>query len=355
MTTTENYSETWGISQSAIKDFEKMSPLEWKKIWIDKEKKVENKSTFLFGTVLDILLFTPESFDSKFYVADLILPSEAIVSIIDAFYTKLKIKNTSLEEVNKELPYPVEIFWNLKDQKELLLECIKNYTSVDDKTGDVKYGWQNNWKEDTRIEKVIEQGNGYYNLLLELNGKIIISSKLKQQADNLKNILLNHSLTKDWFIPQEGIELIFQHEIFVDEKGELPKKLSIDIKRIDHNKKTEQIADFKTAVSAFLFSYSIKKYGYCRQLSFYNYYDNKLEGYTRLNPINIVIDLKEQLPYIYEHSIEDLNIEIYGSIQHKLKGWLQIVEEITWHFQNSLWEYPKEIYENNKIKLKLYD
>lgn len=359
MTTSENYKNALGISQSAIKDFEKMLPSEWKKIWIDGIKPQKDESTFLFGTVLDILLFSPESFDSKYYVTDLEMPSSAVSSIINAYFNRLIQLNDTITSINNEVPGEPELLNLTMYHHKLLLECAKNYTSVDKETGDIKFGWQNNWKDETIVNNLIKQGQPYFNLLVATNGREIIPSSLKYKAKELQNILETNPYTKNYFVKSENVDLIFQHEVYIT-IDEVNYKLSIDIKKIDHNNKTIQRIDFKTTQDVHFFKSTVKKYGYCKQLSFYDYFDSledlkNYPDYTTLLPINIAIDPKNKIPYIFEHSENDLLIEKIGSKEHRIIGWENTVQEIIWHIKNNLWEYSKEIYENGKIKLNLYE
>ena len=196
------------------------------------------------------------------------------------------------------------------------------------------------------------------------------------EAISMVNVLTSNLNVKKYFIKQENEELFHQLEIYTDYElnngVKIPLKGAIDILHIDHNNKTIQILDLKTSFSAFDFLKSIKQYSYCAQLSFYDYLvrrwieDKKYSNYHILPPANIVIDPEYKIPYIYEYDWVDIALEadgnkdflfnIYQSDLHNekfKKGWKNILEEIGWHISNNMWDMPKELYENKKIKVNL--
>jgi len=64
----ESYSRRFGLSQSAVKDWEKMSPAKWKRIWVERAEKTEREDHFDFGSLTDCIAFTPESLQDNFVV-----------------------------------------------------------------------------------------------------------------------------------------------------------------------------------------------------------------------------------------------------------------------------------------------
>lgn len=366
----QSYRNTWAVSQSMLKKWTFMSPKQWKKRYIDNfNDDDKDEDYFTFGSLVDILLFTPEELDKRFYIGKEKIPSEAIAWIIKEYYKELSLINKKTQELNEVLPFLENLIMvELDSSPNLLIQCANNYVDSDG-----KYGWQKNWKDETRIKSILEKGKEYFDSIKEADGRKVISPEQNFLALEIKNILQQDNNTKDYFIPTSENELIFQLEIFTEYCEELPVKGALDILRINHKDKTIQIADFKTSQSAYNFIDSIKKYGYCTQLSFYEtlVYDwvikerPEIKDYSLLNSINIVIDVYDLVPYIYEYNVDDILDSKHGNkkyLLHKFginhpfkikKGWMDILDEIKWHYKNNYWEKSKKMYEEGKIKLNL--
>ena len=158
MTQTDKYSSQFGISQSAIKDFLNKSPKKWHDIWINKQQDIDkNENGFVFGSLLDTLLFSPETLENKFCIMNEKLPSEAVESIIKCAYRRIKSQN-NVDESN----LPEELSWDLEDYSQIILECANEYSTV--KEGKEVKGWYNNLTQEVRIKKIKEQST----LLAEL-------------------------------------------------------------------------------------------------------------------------------------------------------------------------------------------
>lgn len=377
------YSSRWGISQSMIKKWRFISPLQWKKLYIDLQKDEDNdKNSFTLGSLVDTLCFTPDELEKRFVVAKAAqLPSDAIVLIMKNYYDAILKLNKEIEEVNKSVPMIAQqeiLPFNL-EARDLLISCANNVV-LKDKDGNEKIGWNTNWKEETRIKNLVEKGSEYFNALVEAAGRKVISYSLNMEAIEMRDILHTDETVKDYFIENENNTLLFQLEIFVDHISEefgnkIPLKGALDIVRFDHKNQTVQIIDFKTSRSAFEFIQSIKQYGYCDQLSYYcyllklwlnQYCEGKYCHYTIINPINIVIDSKDKIPYIYEYNDTDLLMAkkgnaymlnyIFDHKQHPFReksGWMQLLDEICWHYFTGNWQKPKELYLNGKIQVNL--
>lgn len=373
---TKQYSSSWGVSQSAIKDFRFKSPKRWKEVWIDKQLDLDkNEDAFTFGSLVDTILFTPDLIEERFYIADVSkLPSDSIEKIIKYVYDTTEVKLQAVQVDDDMLPEPTIIHvWRLDQAKDKILEACN------------KFEWNSTWKDDTRINKVIEKGNDYYKLLADARGRKIITSEMNLEAITVAKKLRTDERVSKYFVDGDNHRNIFQLEIFQeynsDNHFKVPLKCAIDILHIDEDTRTIQVCDFKTSHSAHNFIQSIKQFGYCDQLSFYTNMlkmalaTDEFREQLGLNldydyyvqvPINIVIDETEKIPYIYEYDWKDIEIakdgnssylfNVFQTQDHNArikKGWKQILEEICWHLQNNKWEYPVELYETGKIKVNL--
>ena len=374
----KNYRNTFAISQSSIKDWRFKPPVKWKKIWIDNlEDNDRDDDSFSLGSLVDTVLFTPDELDKRFVISEEKLPSKAIESIIKSCYISILNNINHCKELNNQ-PIPEEIEekeFELINWKEVVLQCANDY--INEKK---EKGWNKGWKEDTRVNKIIEEGNEYFQHLKNAAGRKIIDPTTNMEAIKMADVLRKNENVKKYFIEQPNETLIHQLEIFLEyelkDGSKVPLKGAIDILHLDHKNKTIQVVDLKTSFSAFDFIKSIKQYSYTAQLSFYNYLvnwwiDQKCENkeyceYTFLPPANIVIDPEYNIPYVYEYDWKDINMEadgnskylsdLFQTIDHNARikiGWKDIIEEIGWHLTNNKWDMPKELYENKKIKVNL--
>lgn len=382
MTVTNEYSNEFGISNSSLKDWGRLSPLQWKKKWIDGERESSSEDHFVFGSLLDVLLFTPETFKKKYFIFNGVFPAEAVAKIVKDCYHQIIEINKQIEKSNENVPIEENLKpLSLEDNRELVLTCVKNYPSIDKETNELKFGWQNNWKDDTRIDKIIEQGQLYFNILTQVNEREIITSSLLSLAEELKTILLTNENTMYYFIPTEGVEIFHQFEIYdvynVQITGNnIPRKGCLDILVVNHNNKTIRVVDFKTDQNAFNFIYTAKKFDYCGQLTYYNSLVENLisdnthhwHGYTLLPPRNVVIDRFEKNPYVYEYSKYDCISSQYGnreflpkipgtndSIGRVIIGWEEKLYEIADYLQHHKWHYDNRMNTNHYKTLYLYE
>lgn len=328
----KNYRELEGISQSMLKDFKFKSPLKWKKKYIDKKQDEEDdNSKFIFGSLTDTLLFTPEVLDERFFISDAVKkPSEEICKILENVYNNMG----SLED----LPCDITL--------DMCRDEILQYASK----------WQSRWGADAKYNNIVKEGSDYFEFLKLAKGREIVTSTDNLDAIEIRDIVIKHPRTSKYLISTDEVEVLFQLEISVEIEG-VVRKGAIDILVINHKNKTIRVIDFKTTMDAHNFVSSIKKFGYGFQLSYYNDLVNewkkeKFPEYQMEVPLNIAIDRWEKIPYIYEHDENDMIIEKEGNA--KKIGWMKYLEDLKWHIKNDIWE-TRELYENGKIKIKLYD
>jgi len=100
----KSYRDKFAISQSAIKDWEDMSPLKWRDTWINKTRpRPAVGAAASFGSLLDCMVYTPKNLDKRFIVADIQLPSENIRTVVSMVHGRIKELNKNAEKVNSEL------------------------------------------------------------------------------------------------------------------------------------------------------------------------------------------------------------------------------------------------------------
>lgn len=373
-----NYRNTWAVSQSALKDFRFKSPKRWKDIWIDRQVDLDkDEEAFVFGSLVDTILFTPKEINERFYVADVAkIPTGTVEKIVSHIYNNSSDEDRKGKIIEIDLPdfpEPIQkLEFNLEKMRDKILEACD------------KLEWNSTWKPDTRINKIIEKGTEYFRLLAAAKGKKVISSETNLEALGVVAKLKTDPSTKKYFVNDDQYKNYFQVELFdtykSNEHYEVPIKCAIDIVHLDKNNRTITIVDFKTSHSAHNFIESIKRYGYCDQLSFYTFMLRKwvadkfqdlfgiedAKDWRILEPLNVVIDENEKTPYIYKYDWKDITLSQDGNAsflfnifetddhnQRIKKGWMQILNEICWHIQNNKWDYPVEIYKTGSIRVNL--
>jgi hypothetical protein len=344
----QDYYKRTEISHSAIKDFEWMSPADWKKVFLDKEGEKESKLHFNKGSYLDALLLNPKNIDKDFFIGDFNSPiSESVQNIVGAIYKIVKEK------------FPDEA-------------CIIDFLDVSDlivneiilaQAAEANYG-NGNYKPERVIKEIREKGKEYYDFLCLADGKTILSKKDQLFALDKKNAMHSTEYTNPFFFQQPNDNLYHHLQIFTKDgrKGEL------DILRVCNKEKIIYIPDIKTAHSSFSFIENSRKYSYPGQLSFYrDLVLELLKGDVETNQEvhvkeewknykiicqNIVIDEKTLVPLIYRYNDNDLNYYKFGSdyfsmakpyLKYK-RGWLNTWKVIQKHMELNMWNLPLEHY-----------
>jgi len=214
------------------------------KDYIDGNMKQEKKRFYEVGDALHKAILEP----GTLIVADFDKPSEKIEEIIDLVTNSLSVGD-GMPDISSVRPQ--------------ILEAVK------------ATGYQANWKDDTRVDKVIELGKDYYNFCLSADGKVALDLKSKEILDKMTYAIRTNPETNRLIEGFEGFERLVEHEIFWEYVSENPKhtfkcKSKLDLLYINHEKKVFHIVDLKSTADT-LHSYPNKfeEYKYYRQIAFY--------------------------------------------------------------------------------------
>ncbi|NTW91142.1 MAG: hypothetical protein HGA35_04350, partial [Erysipelotrichaceae bacterium] len=173
-------------------------------------------------------------------------------------------------------------------------------------------------------------------------------------AQQMANTIKTHPWTRDLFEKKDGVVVIFQQKILFDING-VKCKAMFDYLRIDHNKKTIEVKDFKTSASNDFMS-SYYKYGYDLQSLFYTIAINKyitmstLEYYDyEILPFEFIVVTRPH-PTDVQIWIDDRDSMCKSELKYDL---LNLVEDYQWHLDNPQIKISKEKYENNgRVRIK---
>jgi len=356
------YESKFSISQSSLKDWKTMSPSKWKAMWVDKTIPRPKKAATTLGSFLDCLIFTPKDIDKRFIISQVALPSDKVRLILDAAFQRVEELNKNAQVFNLENPKAIQI-----PMKEHTLEDKDYICSLC-----LEFDHYKN-KLDQAYNDVLKKGGAYFEFLTTTKGRQVISPEDNIKAVNLKEILLSNKISKGFFVPKKDCEVVFQVRIFsefeldgFDNLDFLPTKGALDIVHFNHTRKEVREVDLKYTDDAFLFDGPlgpVKRFDYPGQHSFYDYLlrewlntykGGKYKDYAVMNPLNVVIDDGEKVPYIYAYKLEDLNIKRFGLEGSSVRGWEDSIKEIAWHFNSGDWSRPREHQQNGFISIKTF-
>lgn len=295
------------------------------------------------GSLVDSLLTEPENFEKKFIVSAFNMPSDTIKGIIDLIWDRSDKETFDLSKLDKKL----------------ILECCNC----------MGYG-ASNWKDDTKINKIIDEGEEYFNLL-PLN-RIIISQYDYNKAVECVETLKTNRFTK-WIFDElnSDMRVFYQLKFKIsykfdgcypyDWKQEFVTNNTIrcmfDIIVIDYEKKTITPIDLKTTgKSEEFFIDSIQDWYYDLQATMYSYilrqvckYDFFFKDFKVL-PFQFMVINKFTLSpqfYTYNKSIADIQEEFIDYNGNIHLPWYNYLRDIRWQIENKNFNYKRETVYNN--------
>lgn len=250
------YNNTEKVSQSELKHF--LTVEKFVK-YIDKfnngqkisedELYYAEKEHFIIGTGVDILVTQNEEvYNNHFYVSTLELPSEKIISICHLIFDTIRKEN-------------LEILPDLSLYSNEILLALDFHS------------YQTNWKTETRVQKIIQEGDPYFSQLVAAKGRIIIDEntdmRIKEIASNILDVAfpIFEQMTLLNSISLENVIHYNQFPLYTKEFKGLVDRLIID----EESRKI-YVLDFKTSMKPLdMFIGEIKKFRLDIQLSFYKH------------------------------------------------------------------------------------
>lgn len=324
----ETYRADNAISYSSLSQFDREGVS-----CIPHLKDKKDSQALRFGSLTDTLMTEPENLDQKFVIANFIRPTDVIVKMVNNIWNNCDKTITSLDKVNPEL----------------ILLCIN------------EENYQTNWKDVTRINKIIEEGQEYFNLLGLSENKILMNQYDFNSAEQCVRVLKTHGFTSKYFTNspfQTHIEAHFQLKFRLS-LGKYAIRCMLDRVIVDHEQKTIQPLDLKTTgKSEEGFEESFEGWRYYLQSSMYSYIlrkvcekDEYFKDFKVLPFIFVCINRYNLKPlaWIDENSIYDRSVRKNkeGKI---LKPWYNILEELIWHIENNKLDYSFQSYKAGGLR-----
>lgn len=346
----------------------------------EKELYYEEKGHFIIGSGADIQLTQGQiEFDKQYHQFRNKKPSAAIMSIVTKIFEDL---SDGVEDMDS-IVYP-----KLSDLENEILESCEYHD------------YSRKMLAPTKINKILKEGEDYYNELIESNGKQIISEIEGQIISNIVMSFKSHKHTSKYFQEGEGLDIFYQVPIYFSQNG-VDCKVLLDKVIIDHNKKTIQPIDIKTMSGATrTFPVALRRFRYDIQASFYTLGLNTLlfgegastpvEGFEKVTaeykmlPFKFIVettDYKENkltgdinyyqgtpLVYRLDNYVLEMGakgrpeLEVFADddvsqdfpiVFKEVEGWTQALSLYKWYEENG-YEYDKDVAKNNGELLITY-
>ncbi len=326
------FKETKGVSYSRLSKLAE-SPQAYQAALVEEP----DSSAITLGSAVDILLTEPDSFDEQIYVMTTSKPTAPMM---------LKFTEALIVTSDPQKAHDISGF-------KISLDAV--------------------------LKKFTKEGKDYHDALIDAKGKKILDAEELFKANQIVNTLKTNKFTKQYFVPEDGIELIFQprilwdlmyHSLLEDGKSTIVQAKSVlDVIRIDHKNKVIQPIDLKTGAESFMKSYwRYKRYlqGAMYQTAVWKASIDLIESDYVIEPFKFVFADTNLWypPIIYQMTDTDLEIGTNGRFQrglvgnreliiafhdsqYRIKGYTQLAAELEWHQKMDQWEYSYDIYQRN--------
>lgn len=212
--------------------------------------------------------------------------------------------------------------------------------------------FQPNWRPETRIKVLKENGEQYYNLMILASGKTILTSEEYNDVVACVDLLKTSDATK-WYFQDDNpfddsIERLYQLKFTGEHEG-IELKAMMDLAVVDHKNKIIYPCDLKSSSkSEWNFYKSFIEYNYFIQANLYSYLlqktiekDEYFKDFKIADYRFIVICNRTRVPLVWEwphtKTVLDLTVGDY-----KLPNWRGIVKQLDYYLKENP-SVPEEI------------
>ncbi len=332
------YKNVKALSQSSLKllDYSPKKFYEFEQRWLigELENKPERPVTesMLLGELVDCLLLESDKFDERYIVCNVDIPTGQMLTFTEEMY-KLHMEG------------------------------------VDDPEAVAKQAYANVGFKRDPIEKILlrfaTEGLPYFTFKLAAIDRQVVDSLVYNKAAKLVQELKDHKFISKILEPSPDKEFLYQLPIYMDwpcgsvrKKSVVKLKGLLDLVVIDHRQRTITPYDLKTSADS-SFENAVWKYRYDLQASFYNallsnYVQSLqyLSGYTIKDFKFIVCSTVDRQHEIWNVPNEITYAAAYDTrvVNGKIiRGWCVLLSLYEWHLGTGLWDFPKEVHDNDGI------
>lgn len=363
------YFETNALSQSKLKLLLKGMDNFLSNQENEQELYYSETGHFILGSAIDCKLTGEEGeFEKQYYVSQIEKkPSDAEMSILNMIFDELIERGVDIKLMGQLHDY----------QGDILTACNE-------------HSWQSRWKDETRVQKIVEVGSVYFEDLKAAYGKQVLDTTQEEIINSVVMSLTTNPRTAQYFDRenqqrQSSVDVYYQLPIYFTYKGIDCKALLdllivvkdetdkvIHVEPIDLKTMSGQTVNFMTSVKAR--RYDIQAAWYT--LAVVNWLaQHQLDG-VDIKPFKFVVESTTQIgkPLVYIASNNLLDIGRNGRkelklvdtdffknspemrpqseaeiiISREIKGLNQLVDEYLW-FEENDWKEEKVVKENNGV------
>ena len=283
-----------------------------------------------WGTLIDCLMTTPEEFDNMFFISKTDkIPQDKMLLMCNEVW---RSANGVIE--------------NITDDMILTARTVVEYDA--------------RLKGETVLAKFKDECGEYIEDLKEAGAKSIITKQYYTEAvDYIAEIKANRFLVK-FLNGVQDADSASQTQLAIEDDISIPSihgtlvkcKIKIDqcIISNDHTKAT--IIDYKTCDNVDMFIANYFKYKYYIQGGFYHYVLKQAMPTLKFVEMYFVAMGRDKRVLIYKMSDHELELAKFGSIDvygRPIKGIFQLISELEFHKNTSLWSYTKQQYDDDGI------
>lgn len=264
----DSYKENKALNQSVLKNIQYGINYFTKKL--EEQQDIISQWAKIGSAVDCIITKGEEAFQDEYYVSQLTkMPSDTEIQIINSVLNQVNTFNSNDDSELKELnKYSLYILAALNE-----------------------FNYQSRWKDDTRINKILENCTEYWEELRLASHKTILTKEESEIIRSAINRIQASPIFDD--IYKDADEVYFQYPIYFEYKNIACKGLCDIVKiKFDEEAKiiTAKIYDLKTTSSPLIqFNKSIEKFRYDIQAQFY-IYGLKQHLKTIYSDYNIIIE-----------------------------------------------------------------
>lgn len=310
--TEEEYRKSSALSYSTIARFHREGFDGLDKIF----DKIESPS-LIFGSMVDALITGgQDEFDNTFIVAEFPNIPDSQINVIRNLF------NSYSENYNS------------------LLKIPDNFIIVATEVLD----FQRNWKPETRVKVIKENGVEYYNLLHISIGKTLVNTKDYQDAQACVKALKENDFTSEFFVENNPFDKTIEKFYQLKFQGiykDIELRCMADLIMVDHENKVVTPIDLKTSFKKeWNFPSSFIQWGYWIQAQLYWYIirqnmdnDPLYKDYKLANYQFIVISNNSRIPLIWVYPDTKTETDCYYGKNNEIecKNWRNIVEDLSYY------------------------
>ena len=340
--TEQAYRESPSISQSGLKLL--MSCVGVYNNSEPEDKYYSEKEHFIIGNGVDTMItMGKEVFQKEYYVSTLEnKPSASIMSIVQEVY----------DIESKKYPKLSPLDFSDERGKEIILEIAE------------RQDFQRKWKDETKYNKIVEQGQWYWNDLVASKGKQILSLEQHEKIVNIVTSLFINNYTSKYFEDTQDIDIYYQLPLYfkcLSDNKNINCKALLDMVIVNHRNKTIQPIDIKTMGDYTInFPTSFFRRRYDIQAAFYTeaiMSSDRLNEYSKYTilPFKFIVEstIDIGIPLVFTCSDDILDRGKYGTPIEKINkhilrgkdGFVQALKLYKWHLENGF-EEDKVVVEN---------